>query len=629
MKSNQNKLNYKANKLHLESLFNKEKYISYDDDGEKEFDEDIYKGQKSNAQDDLKYRNIKKSRLTSGHVETDDQIMAITYEEMSPKDAFVPHAENIASNADIQNNQCECEECLMNENGSQRSNNCHQYAYETLRQALLSSDTTINECVNLKEKNYLNGHDKFNSRKCLLNSKTYEICNNCISSSSSSGWTSCSSSSHSSGRNSPNQDLQIVSPFLACELSDSLQFGLNLNSFCSSTPNDRRFELKPITNMLKYDLNSTLNITRKDTLIYLIERNKSNQIMAPFDLFVYSRIKQNNKYYLNCFPGASSDSNNLNGQFSKSQENLKTKYDYNYSNIKKVNYLFKLIQNNPFDKTYLKQNNLLLNSVATFLMPFFFDIFKMAELRSFSSNSVEMISNLKQSYNTQMFLDQDSLTSHLTENVLWSCFVIYKYRLDDSFRTRLNYLNFYLSNIFQLIHLESIINFLNKQSKLENGQSINSTKVYIKKFIELNFALPHFMEALILTGLFKHGDYLRFLSFYYTKQITSPPESITFSNLTSKQNQTHQQLDSENCVNLKAKYLNSSMKSLTQKANEMFPLKLKNLCRIKLRESYPDMNAFESKNVSIPVSLKNFILYEDELEKLFTSSKNILIQQRN
>jgi hypothetical protein len=103
---------------------------------------------------------------------------------------------------------------------------------------------------------------------------------------------------------------------------------------------------KPINKMFKYNLDDSLNLTRKDTLIYLIERNISNGILAPFDQYAYFKLQ-------------TKSSNN--------QATIENKHVYNYYNIRKISKLTRTY--NIEDRHFLKHNNLMPSCVSALLMP--------------------------------------------------------------------------------------------------------------------------------------------------------------------------------------------------------------------------------------------------------------------
>lgn len=211
--------------------------------------------------------------------------------------------------------------------------------------------------------------------------------------------------------------------------------------------NNELMLLKPINNLLKYSLSNKLHLMRKDTLLFLIESNLRVNLRSPFDLFAYDRLKRSNRVV----PESSA------------------KFDYNLASVRRLSRMIEKRFNaagdaasmmyNPLDPYVLKSNGLLPNSMATFLMPFYFDIFKVTELGSFSQEHVQLMLALKRSFKAQLYLNYDALVAYLRENILWNCFILFKYRHVQSAAASMGFFNFYLSFVHILVHLEQV-NFL-------------------------------------------------------------------------------------------------------------------------------------------------------------------------
>lgn len=216
--------------------------------------------------------------------------------------------------------------------------------------------------------------------------------------------------------------------------------------------NNELMLLKPINNLLKYSLSNKLHLMRKDTLLFLIESNLRANLRSPFDLFAYDRLKRSNRVV----PESSA------------------KFDYNLASVRRLSRMIEKrfnaatgdaaaaaapIMYNPLDPFVLKSNGLLPNSMATFLMPFYFDIFKVTELGSFSQEHVQLMLALKRSFKAQLYLNYDALVAYLRENILWNCFILFKYRHVQSAAASMGFFNFYLSFVHILVHLEQVIFF--------------------------------------------------------------------------------------------------------------------------------------------------------------------------
>lgn len=376
--------------------------------------------------------------------------------------------------------------------------------------------------------------------------------------------TSSSSSSSSTSRSSSLS----VSPKLTDQLLiKSLEvIDLRDNDLLENFEN--LLTRRPINKMFKYSFNQ-LNLHRKETFIYLIERNMSNKILSPFDQYAYLKLKN----------GKLLNTNLISDQ---------TKYDFNYCNIKKISKLMRTL--NVREKSFLKQNNLMPNCISSLLMPFFFDIFTMSELKLFGDETVNIMLNLKQTYKAQVYLDEQTLTSYLTENIVWNCLALFKLKLkdlSDDQTLRMGYFNYYLTYIYIRMHLDYLL----------SGIRTDSCKDLLKRSIELGFVLPHLLDALILTGLFKHCDYVKFKKFFQEKK---------------KRVQCIENV-----------YLENAMNNVSQTADICFPLKLKNLCRIQIKKSLVNYSVDSLNQLAIPNSTKRFLMYNDELELIYTKKSRL------
>lgn len=217
----------------------------------------------------------------------------------------------------------------------------------------------------------------------------------------------------------------------------AIRFQIDLNT-PAATNSDTQSDvvlIKPINNLLKYSLSNRLHLMRKDTLIFLIESNLATNLRSPFDQLAYDRLKRSNRL----------------------QPERSTKFDYNYASVRRFcRFLSQRQIHNPLDKRLLKQNALLPNCMSTFLMPFYFDIFKVTELSNFNQEQIQLMLALKRSFRAQIFLNYDVLIAYLRENIVWNCFILFKYRHLRTPDARMGVFNFYLSFIYILIHLEQV-----------------------------------------------------------------------------------------------------------------------------------------------------------------------------
>lgn len=258
--------------------------------------------------------------------------------------------------------------------------------------------------------------------------------------------------------NQPNP--QLVIPSSSSNFNRSV-FNTNNYSTLNSAPaadssnhnsneNDEMKIYKPLNNLFEYSLSNQLHLMRKDTLMFLIESNLKINLLSPFDLFAYDRLKRINRVEPEC----------------------SKKFNYNYPSVRRMSRFISQrfgrnrgggggelgsgLAYNPLDPHILEKNALLPNCMSTFLMPFYFDIFKITELGSFPQEHVQLMLALKKSFKAQIYLDYDTLITYLRENILWNCFILFKYWQIPSSATRMGYFNFYLSFVQILVHLEQV-----------------------------------------------------------------------------------------------------------------------------------------------------------------------------
>lgn len=140
------------------------------------------------------------------------------------------------------------------------------------------------------------------------------------------------------------------------------------------------------------------------------------------------------------------------------------RHDYNYASVRRLSRVINqhmssipsAVTYNPLDRRILKYDSLLPNCVSTFLMPFYFDIFRMSELGTFSQEHIQLMLALKRSFKAHLYLNYDALVAYLRENILWNCFVLFKYRQVRSSDACMGYFNFYLSFVHIVVHLEQV-----------------------------------------------------------------------------------------------------------------------------------------------------------------------------
>lgn len=314
---------------------------------------------------------------------------------------------------------------------------------------------------------------------------------------------------------------------------------------------------KPINKIFKYSFDK-LNLQHKDILIFLIERNFSYKLISPFDYYAYCKLKPKQELTNRII----------------SQQSI---HDFNYYNIRKIAKLLRTLH--PQDRNFLRQNNLMPSCLSNLLMPFFFDIFSISELKQYGCESVNIMLSLKQAYKAQVYLNELTLTSCLDVNVIWNCLALFKLKLNsqhaDEDTVRMGFLNFYLSYLYIQIHMGM------------TAQNSND----LKHSNELASVLNRFLDALILTGYFKHTDYVKFKKFHDEKK--KPVQSIEQA------------------------YYENSIKNVSLTADICFPLRLKNLCRIQIKKSLINYNIETLDRLDIPSATKKFLMYTDELDLIY------------
>ena len=138
----------------------------------------------------------------------------------------------------------------------------------------------------------------------------------------------------------------------------TLEFNLFLNNF----KNNKKLDIK------------TLNLLQKSSLVDLIRRNRDvNGVICPFDEIAYRQL------------------------------DITDKHSESGSGKIRPLHLYKLED---------AASQLVPISVSTYLMPFFFDIFKPSELKLFSASTIDILLKLKCKYTPQIYLSQTWVMSN-------------------------------------------------------------------------------------------------------------------------------------------------------------------------------------------------------------------------
>jgi hypothetical protein len=385
------------------------------------------------------------------------------------------------------------------------------------------------------------------------------------------------------------------------------QMSKPVSNFSNSYSNSNYLELKPLNHLHNYNLNQ-LNVTRKDTLLYLIERNKIHKIYSPFDSYIFTKLRPNHKYIV------SFNNDNISFLNTKQEEKIDTTHIYNYLNIKKLSKVNAANNNiNQMENSYLKHNSLMPNCMSTLMMPFFFDIFSMTDLNKLDRETLGMINLLKKSYITRANLDFQLMTSYITENLVWNCIILYKLRFNDNFDNRMGYFNFYLTYLYMSIYLKNCIQFINNELN-----PVSKSCMY--KLDELKSTLPYLLEAFILNGLIKQSDYVKikkflnkklFLSTNNDEYTNSHELKNDYLNTISIHLQNRLEVDDQRCNTNKIN-------------NDAFPLKLKDLCRLRVKSCMNTYDLSQIEKLNVPLSVKEYLNFDDELKKIYSVARNFL-----
>jgi hypothetical protein len=217
-----------------------------------------------------------------------------------------------------------------------------------------------------------------------------------------------------------------------------------------------------------------LNLVRKNSIIFMIERNRTNKILCPFDELAYRKIQYNSLSVFNQVFDPKLSSSELQMSF----------------------------------KVFDDEESVFPNCMSTFLMPLFFDIFQASELKQFSPKIVDIILKLKTSYVPQIHLNEKThpelFKSQLISNCLWNCFALFKFKYNPVYKW--GFLN-YLSSMC----------FLNKYYFLKNNNFYTN-----QDFFNCKVTLKYYAMALHETGFLTHGDILMLKNLAHYKNRNVP-----------------------------------------------------------------------------------------------------------
>lgn len=311
-----------------------------------------------------------------------------------------------------------------------------------------------------------------------------------------------SNSSNTNNLDTIHQVLLRRSPYFLDDTSDAKEKNTNPVAL-ADVENIQDFfnKRKTYIHVPHYNL-QCLNLTDKETLLYLIERNLSNSIMAPFDQYAYTKLTNN--ALGSTLPDASS--------FDK----------YNSFKIKKLDELSKTYTLNS--RTYLKLNSFMPSAISAFLSPFFLEIFTISHLDQLGSKCVNKMLNLRRTSTlTKKTLNREQLFENITQNLIWNIIALYKLKAPSggNILVRMGLFNFYLSNVYMLTHLERLV------ASLQSSQAIQSKiESFTKKITELKRLLPALLKALYKNGLFNGEDFHAFKRFCADKLASVESKSL-------------------------------------------------------------------------------------------------------
>ena len=309
----------------------------------------------------------------------------------------------------------------------------------------------------------------------------------------------------------------------------------------------------------QYSLNC-LNLSDKETLMYLIERNVSNSILAPYDLYAYTKL--------------------TNTPLESLLAKISVFDKYNSLKIKKSYEMSKTYSLNS--KTYLKSNSFIPNAISAFLSPFFLEIFTVSDLEQLGSKCVRKMLNLRGIHIHRSSL-HEQLFENISQNILWNIITLYKFKIKcDNPAIRMGLFNFYLSYVYILTHLECLIHSDNEplQANLES---------YIRKTNELRRLLPMLLQALYQNGLFKNEDFHAFKQFCAERQTKMEQNSL------------------EN------KYYTTAIEQISSSMCTISPLSLASLCRLKIKSSLNVYDLEEVSQLQLSKPVISFLMFDEEL----------------
>ena len=203
----------------------------------------------------------------------------------------------------------------------------------------------------------------------------------------------------------------------------------------------------------------TLNLTCRRSLINVIEWNREhNKIFCPFDELAFFKLsdscyKPRRKFseFQTNWRRLSANCVNCDVLFKKVSESELKLYDTSSFLAESSIEMSSPMRNVEENNSTICQLLLPL-CVASYLKPFFFDIFEPSELKHLSNKSIDILLTLKNNFEPTTHWDRSSrsILQSAAENILWNCFALFKYHVPNIFQIFYLYFIFWIciKNVF-------------------------------------------------------------------------------------------------------------------------------------------------------------------------------------
>ena len=212
------------------------------------------------------------------------------------------------------------------------------------------------------------------------------------------------------------------------------------------------------------------------------------------------------------------------------------------------------------------------NCIAQLLMEFFFEILRPSELTFYSSQTLDIVLALKSSYKPSPRLSIELMGAQVPECVLWNCFALFYFKFDTALAKC--FLNYFFSSF-------CVVDYFQKCCR----DQIRSNQI--------RRLLSSYLDALILSNFLNPQLYKLIVEFF----TNLGPESKTDAN-------------------------RELFNFVTQHVDSKFPLRLKDLCRIRVKEAMHEFNAESVHKLNLPTTHKSFLLFEAELHHIYCLFNN-------